>query len=138
MCSTRQQDQSVTSLHVVIRSQLAPVEALQDVSHFASVRSARAQLNREVGAVFNQLQHHTRGEIMSDDEDTTEYTVLVNGEEQYSLWPERKAIPAGWRAAGKRGSKDECSKFVDEVWVDMRPLSLRKAMDVERPAGAAE
>jgi MbtH protein len=100
--------------------------------------SCGRQLNREVSAVFNQLQQHTRGEIMSDDEDTTEYTVLVNGEEQYSLWPERKAIPEGWRAAGKRGSKDECSKFVDEVWLDMRPLSLRKAMDVERPAGAAK
>jgi MbtH protein len=94
-------------------------------------------LNREVGAVFNQLQQHTRGEIMSDDEDTTEYTVLVNGEEQYSLWPERKAIPEGWRAAGKRGSRDECSRYVDGVWQDMRPLSLRRAMEAEQQAGAA-
>jgi MbtH protein len=63
-----------------------------------------------------------------DDEDTRLYTVLVNDEEQYSLWLKDKPVPAGWRAVGKEGTKDECSKYVDEVWVDMRPLSLRKKM----------
>jgi MbtH protein len=61
-----------------------------------------------------------------DNEDTRLYTVLVNEEEQYSLWLKAREIPRGWRAAGKEGSKAECVKFVDEVWTDMRPLSLRK------------
>ena len=55
------------------------------------------------------------------------YVVLVNEEEQYSLWPAAKAVPAGWRSVGKEGSEKECMAFVDEVWTDMRPLSLRRA-----------
>lgn len=61
------------------------------------------------------------------DEDTI-FEVVVNHEEQYSIWPDYKAIPAGWRAVGKRGKKQECLAYIDEVWTDMRPLSLRKAM----------
>ena len=65
-----------------------------------------------------------------DDQDaTTIYRVVVNHEEQYSIWPADRDNPAGWRDAGKTGTKDECLAFVDEVWTDMRPLSLRKAMD---------
>jgi MbtH protein len=52
--------------------------------------------------------------------------VLVNDEAQYSLWLKGKRIPAGWRAAGKEGSKDECGEFVSEVWTDMTPASLRR------------
>ena len=64
---------------------------------------------------------------MSDDrEDTTVYQVVVNHEEQYSIWPARKEIPAGWRDAGKQGSKDECLAYIKEVWTDMRPRSLRE------------
>jgi MbtH protein len=66
---------------------------------------------------------------LHDDEDTRAYIVLINAEEQYSLWLKDKTIPAGWRAVGKEGTKEECSRYVDEVWVDMRPLSLRKKMD---------
>jgi MbtH protein len=65
---------------------------------------------------------------MSEEQREIVYTVLVNHEEQYSLWPQHKDVPAGWRAVGKEGSKEECSKYVDEVWTDMRPLSLRKRM----------
>jgi MbtH protein len=61
-------------------------------------------------------------------EDRTVYKVVVNHEEQYSLWPADREVPAGWREAGKSGTKDECVAFVEEVWTDMRPLSLRKAM----------
>lgn len=61
--------------------------------------------------------------------DAGSYTVLVNEEEQYCLWPIGKAVPAGWREVGKEGTRAECMSYVDEVWVDMRPLSLRKAMD---------
>ena len=68
---------------------------------------------------------------MTDDaaeEDTRTYTVLVNGEEQYSLWLAELAIPGGWRSTGKVGSKQECLEYVRSVWTDLRPLSLRKAL----------
>jgi MbtH protein len=61
-------------------------------------------------------------------EDKTVYTVVVNAEEQYSLWPESREIPAGWKAVGKTGSRTECTSYIAEVWTDMRPLSLRRAM----------
>lgn len=54
--------------------------------------------------------------------------VVVNHEEQYSIWPIDREIPLGWRAAGKSGSKAECLEYIEEVWTDMRPLSLREAM----------
>lgn len=61
--------------------------------------------------------------------DTTLYTVVVNHEEQYSIWPSDKAIPAGWSSVGKTGPKQDCLAYVKEVWTDMRPLSLRKKME---------
>jgi uncharacterized protein YbdZ (MbtH family) len=64
-----------------------------------------------------------------DIEDTTVYQVVVNHEEQYSIWPDYKEIPLGWRAVGKNGLKPECLAFIKEVWTDMRPLSLRKRME---------
>lgn len=57
------------------------------------------------------------------------YKVVVNHEEQYSIWPEHRANPLGWRAAGKSGTKQECLGYIKEVWTDMRPLSLRKKME---------
>lgn len=68
---------------------------------------------------------------MSNDEqeDTTIYKVVVNHEEQYSIWPEYRENPLGWRDAGKTGSKAECLEYIKEAWVDMRPLSLRKQME---------
>jgi len=67
---------------------------------------------------------------MFDDDAERLYTVLVNEEEQFSLWPLEKSIPKGWRPAGKEGTRAECARYVDEVWTDMRPLSLRRKMDV--------
>ncbi len=61
-------------------------------------------------------------------EDTTIYKVVVNKEEQYSIWPADRGNPLGWRDAGKAGSKEECLAYVKEVWTDMRPLTLRKKM----------
>ncbi|MDY0095765.1 MAG: MbtH family protein [Candidatus Vecturithrix sp.] len=71
---------------------------------------------------------------MSQDthEDQIVYHVVVNHEEQYSIWPVEKNIPLGWRAVGKSGSKTECLAYIQEVWTDMRPLSLRKAMEEKR------
>lgn len=59
---------------------------------------------------------------------TITYLVVINHEEQYSIWPDFKEIPAGWRTVGKSGNKDECLAYINEVWTDMRPLSLRKQM----------
>jgi MbtH protein len=67
-----------------------------------------------------------------DDEDKTIYIVVVNHEEQYSIWPEYKEIPKGWRAVGKIGPKAECLAYIEEVWTDIRPLSLRKHMEEMR------
>jgi uncharacterized protein YbdZ (MbtH family) len=64
-----------------------------------------------------------------DREDTTVYKVVVNHEEQYSIWPDYKEIPLGWKDAGKSGLKPECLAYIKEVWTDMRPLSLRKKME---------
>ena len=65
----------------------------------------------------------------NDREDTTVYKVVVNHEEQYSIWPAYKANPPGWRDGGKSGLKEECLSYIGEVWTDMRPLSLRKKME---------
>ena len=62
-------------------------------------------------------------------EDTATYVVVVNHEEQYSIWPADQELPNGWRAIGARGPKAECLEYIDEHWVDMRPLSLRRRMD---------
>lgn len=59
-----------------------------------------------------------------------QFEVVRNHEEQYSIWPVGKAIPAGWEVAGQRGSKEACLAYIKEVWTDMRPLSLRRAMAV--------
>ncbi|HDQ72892.1 MAG TPA: MbtH family NRPS accessory protein [Chloroflexi bacterium] len=68
-----------------------------------------------------------------EQEDTTVCKVVVNHEEQYSIGPAYREPPLGWREVGKEGFKDECLAYIEEVWTDMRPLSLRKKMEeVER------
>jgi MbtH protein len=66
---------------------------------------------------------------MDSTEDMTVYTVVVNHEEQYSIWPAGREIPPGWRDAGKSGLKADCLAYIEAVWTDMRPLSLRKKME---------
>ena len=61
-------------------------------------------------------------------EDKTIYKVVVNHEEQYSIWPADRENPLGWRDVGKNGLKADCLAYIKEVWTDMRPLSLRKKM----------
>lgn len=58
-------------------------------------------------------------------EDPTRYRVVVNHEEQYSIWPADRPAPAGWRDEGSSGSRSECLLRIEEVWTDIRPLSLR-------------
>lgn len=68
-------------------------------------------------------------DMPNDNEDTLNYLVVVNHEEQYSIWPTFKPIPAGWRATGFTGPKQPCLDYIKSVWTDMRPLSLRQKMD---------
>ena len=62
----------------------------------------------------------------TEEEDTRVYTVVMNQEEQYSLWLADSAVPEGWSEVGKRGTKAECLAHIGAVWTDMRPLSLRQ------------
>jgi MbtH protein len=62
-------------------------------------------------------------------EDSTTYKVVVNHEEQYSIWPADRENPPGWRDGGPSGSKAECLAYIKEAWTDMRPFSLRKKME---------
>jgi len=71
-------------------------------------------------------------------EDRMTYEVVVNHEEQYSIWPDFKDIPDGWQTVGKTGNKETCLTYINEVWTDMRPLSLRGQMDVTRKSEAAD
>ncbi len=63
-----------------------------------------------------------------EEEDTRQYTVVMNHEEQYSIWLADRELPLGWTAVGKTGTKQECLDYIEEVWTDMRPLSLRQKM----------
>jgi MbtH protein len=65
----------------------------------------------------------------NDEADKQTYKVVVNHEEQYSIWPADRKNPLGWRDGGKTGLKPECLAYIEEVWTDMRPLSLRLQMD---------
>ena len=73
-----------------------------------------------------------------DDRDDTTYKVVMNDDEQYSIWIADRAIPDGWRDAAKSGSKSECLSYIKEVWTDMRPLSLRNKMKSPASVSAPE
>lgn len=64
-----------------------------------------------------------------DREDLTVYTAVMNHEEQYSIWPADRELPAGWTSAGTPGPRAQVLAWIEEVWTDMRPLSLRRAME---------
>ena len=66
---------------------------------------------------------------VSEEQDTRTYTVVVNHEEQYSIWFLGRELPLGWSPVGKSGPKQECLDYIKTVWTDMRPLSLRKHME---------
>ena len=77
--------------------------------------------------------------MSSDAEDTRSYKVVMNHEEQYSIWPAERPSPAGWTEAGKVGPKQECLAYIKEVWVDLRPLSVRQRLEAaerSRPSRA--
>jgi MbtH protein len=63
---------------------------------------------------------------MDSEEDRLGFKVVVNHEEQYSLWPSERALPLGWVDAGYSGTKEECLAHIEQVWQDMRPRSVRE------------
>jgi len=69
----------------------------------------------------------------NETDDGRVYKVVVNHEEQYSIWPADRENALGWNDAGKSGLKVECLAYIKEVWTDMRPLSLRKRMEETGP-----
>jgi MbtH protein len=75
--------------------------------------------------------------MMEEKEDTTIYKVVLNHEEQYSIWPADRENALGWSDAGKSGLKVDCLAYIKDVWTDMRPLSLRKRMDEQAATAAA-
>lgn len=72
---------------------------------------------------------------MAGDETAALYEVVVNDEEQYSIWPAEKPPPAGWHRQGVTGTKDECLDHIETVWTDMRPRSLRVWMESQEGQG---
>lgn len=64
-----------------------------------------------------------------EDDDSVSYKVVINHEEQYSIWPADKDNPLGWTSVGKSGKRQECLDYIEQHWTDMRPLSLRKQME---------
>jgi MbtH protein len=73
-----------------------------------------------------------------EEDDQTTYKVVINHEEQYSIWPADRENPLGWHDVGKSGTKQECLDHIEEVWTDMRPLSLRKKMEEDEKRRQAE
>jgi len=97
---------------------------------FVQRSQSRAVMRRESMRRRNPVQEaESAAWNSSDDEDTTVYKVVVNHEEQYSIWPQYKVNPSGWRDVGKVGRKAECLAYIKEVWTDMMPLSLKKWME---------
>ena len=73
-----------------------------------------------------------------DEEDTTTYKVVINHEEQYSIWPADRENALGWNDVGRQGPKQVCLDYIEEVWTDMRPLSLRTKMEEDEKRRAVE
>jgi MbtH protein len=80
------------------------------------------------GNANNHANHGDHNARHNNNEDNRTYVVVVNHEEQYSLWLADRQIPPGWTAVGNPGTKAECLNYVEQVWTDMRPLSLRNQM----------
>ena len=74
---------------------------------------------------------------MPDATDARPHAVVVNDEEQYSIWPVARDLPAGWRLDGFTGSEEECLAYIEETWTDMRPASLRRWMDSREEGGGS-
>ena len=70
---------------------------------------------------------------MSEEHDSRTFKVVINLEEQYSIWPVDQENPLGWRDVGRSGTRQECLDYIKQVWVDLRPLSVRRRMSQAQP-----
>lgn len=66
---------------------------------------------------------------MPDRDEAQEYYVVINDEEQHSIWLTSREMPRGWRPIHGPAAKEACLAYIAEHWTDMRPKSLREAMD---------
>jgi len=82
-----------------------------------------------------EIVNENESEVHRPEERPEEYWVVVNHEEQYSIWPTYKEVPLGWNTVGVSGSKEECLAHIEQIWTDIRPLSVRLAEEKLR-AGA--
>ncbi|GFJ83610.1 hypothetical protein Phou_077900 [Phytohabitans houttuyneae] len=96
-----------------------------------AVATVAVTVNRALRTISTPVVDHNPTEGKPDMDDDATYEVLRNDEDQYSLWPLGHEVPAGWSRVGKEGTRDECSAYVDEVWTDMRPRSLRERMGAD-------
>lgn len=76
---------------------------------------------------MSEMRDDARG-AFSTAATTDQYLVVANDEEQYSIWAQGRAIPAGWQAIGVSGPREMCLQHIGQLWTDMRPKSLRLAM----------
>jgi len=67
----------------------------------------------------------------------TLYNVVKNSEEQYSIWPANRPLPLGWTEVGKPASKPDCLSYIEKVWTDMRPRSLREQMNSQQSSSSS-
>ena len=89
-----------------------------------------------LGRLAQALQGGSPPPEEEDEDPDALYTVVINEEKQYSMWPAGEEIPAGWKDADKTGKKQECLEFIAEVWTDPRPESLRQKREAESKASA--
>lgn len=73
---------------------------------------------------------------MPEEPQARQHVVVVNDEEQYSIWPADRETPLGWRRDTFSGTEEECLAYIEETWTDMRPASLRQWMRDREQAGA--
>jgi MbtH protein len=90
--------------------------------------SVRGGFARFSPSTFSEARKAMNSSTPANDDDI-EYSVVINDEEQYSIWPTFRPVPAGWREVGVRGPKAACLAYIETVWTDMRPASLRRHMD---------
>jgi MbtH protein len=71
------------------------------------------------------------------DNENIEFLVVINDEEQYSIWPAHRDLPNGWYAVGEARPREDCLSYIEEVWTDMRPKSVRELAYRQAPGGPA-
>jgi MbtH protein len=96
---------------------------------FCWAKTADEILETIAGQRINDSKHQRTQDIRGSGMVDPVYRVVINIEEQYSIWPADRDLPAGWSDAGRTGTRTDCLSHIEHVWTDMRPLSARKRQD---------